>query len=81
MPAGGGDPKRLGDGLIVKIRPEWSRGFSSLQDARDVCVALMEELDTIYTAIADAADFPALQAAVAAGRTHIKLIDTQDGEL
>jgi len=81
MPAGGGDPKRLGDGTVVKIRPEFSRGFSSLQDTRDVCVALMEELDTVYSALAGAADFAAFQTALAAGRTHIKIIDTKDGEL
>ena len=81
MPAGGGDPKVLGDGLVVKIRPEWSRGFSSLQDARDVAVALIEELDGIYAALAAEATYADFQTALAAGRTHIKIIDTKDGEL
>ena len=79
MPAGGGDPKRLGDGMVVKVRPDFTRGGADLWDVRDVTVALMEELDTIYGALAAAADFAAFQTALAAGRTHIKLEDMADG--
>jgi len=78
MPAGGGDPKRLGDGLVVKVRPDFSRGGADLWDVRDVVVALMEELDNIYAAT-QLVDFATMQAALAAGRTHIKLADMRDG--
>ena len=78
MPMGGGDPKRLGDGLVVKIRPDATRGGADLWDTRDAIVALMEELDVIYAAT-QLADFAAMKAALAGGRTWIKLADMKDG--
>ena len=78
MPMGGGDPKRLGDGLVVKIRPDATRGNADIWDTRDAIVALMEEFDAIYAA-SQLADFDAFKAALAAGRTHIKLTDMRDG--
>lgn len=75
-PVGGGNPKQLGDGMVVKIRPEYGRGNSDLWDTRDVVVAFCEELDTIYAA-SQLADFAAFKAALAAGRTSIKLIDSK----
>ena len=79
MPVGGGDPKRLGDGLVVKVRPDFSRGGSDLWDVRDITVALMEELDDIYAA-SQLADFATFKAALVGGRTHIKLKDSKDGQ-
>jgi len=78
MPVGGGDPKRFGDGIVVKVRPDFSRGGADLWDVRDAVVALMEELDGIYAAT-QLADFAAMKAALAGGRTHIKLADMADG--
>lgn len=77
-PMGGGDPKRLGDGLVVKIRPDATRGNADIWDTRDAVVALMEELDDIYAAT-QLADFNAMKAALADGRTHIQLRDMADG--
>lgn len=79
MPIGGGDPKRLGDGVVVKVRPDFGRGFADLWDTRDAIVALCEELDKIYAA-SQLADFDAFKAALAGGRTSIKLVDGQDSE-
>jgi hypothetical protein len=78
MPAGGGDPKRLGDGKVVLVRPDFSRGGADLWDTRDVTVALMEELDRIYAAT-QLADFDAMKTALASGRQSIKLADMADG--
>ena len=78
MPMGGGDPKRLGDGLVVKVRPDATRGSADVWDLRDAIVALMEELDDVYAAT-QLADFNAMKAALASGRTHIKLADMRDG--
>lgn len=78
MPIGGGDPKRLGDGLVVKVRPDATRGGADLWDMRDAIVALMEELDAIYAAT-QLADFASMKAALAGGRTHIQLEDMADG--
>ena len=78
MPAGGGDPKRFGDGLVVKVRPDFSRGGADLWDVRDVVVAIMEELDNIYAGT-QAADFATMKSDLAAGRTHIVLADMADG--
>jgi len=78
MPMGGGDPKRFGDGLVVKIRPDATRGGADLWDMRDAIVALMEEIDTIYAGT-QLADFAAMKAALASGRTQIKLVDMADG--
>lgn len=55
MPAGGGDPKVIGDGQIVKIRPEFSRGNTDIWDTRDVIVALMEENAELRAALVAAA--------------------------
>jgi hypothetical protein len=79
MPVGGGNPKQLGDGLVVKLRPDATRGGADLWDMRDALVALMEELDTIYAA-SQLADFAAFKAALAAGRTKIKLLDMANGQ-
>ena len=78
MPMGGGDPKRLGDGLVVKVRPDATRGNADIWDTRDAIVALLEELDNIYAAT-QLADFATMKAALADGRTHIKLADMRDG--
>ena len=80
MPFGGGDPKVLGDGLIVKVRPTFGRGNAAIWDLRDGFIALMEELDFIFAA-SQLADFPAFKAALTAGRTVIKVVDTKDSEL
>lgn len=79
MPAGGGDPKKLGDGLVVKLRPEYSRGGSDLWDTRDAMVAICEELDKLYVA-SQLVDFAAFKAALAVGRTSIKIVDGTDSE-
>jgi hypothetical protein len=79
MPVGGGNPKLLGDGMVVKLRPDATRGGADLWDMRDALVALMEEFDNIYDELAAAADFAAFQTALAAGRTHIKLVDMANG--
>jgi len=78
MPVGGGDPKRLGDGLVVKLRPDATRGNADIWDMRDAVVALMEELDKIFAA-SQLLDFAAFKAALARGRTWIKLVDMRDG--
>lgn len=78
MPAGGGDPKKLGDGIVVKIRPDFSRGGADLWDVRDCFVAIMEELDKIYDASQET-DFADFKTALADGRTAIKLEDMADG--
>jgi hypothetical protein len=80
MPVGGGNPKVLGDGMVVKLRPDATRGGADLWDMRDAIVALMEELDKIYDELAGAADFAAFQTALAAGRTSIKLLDMANGQ-
>jgi len=79
MPAGGGDPKRIGDGLVVKIRPDFSRGGADLWDTRDVVVALLEERQELFAAIAGAADFAAFKVAAAALSAKIELIDAVQG--
>jgi len=78
MPVGGGDPKRLGDGKVVKLRPDATRGSADVWDLRDAIVALMEELDRIYAA-SQLADFATFQSALASGRSSIKLADMADG--
>jgi hypothetical protein len=78
---GGGDPKRLGDGLVVKLRPDATRGNADIWDTRDAVVALMEELDDLYALVAAAADFAAfkLAAGLRGSRKWIKLADMRDG--
>ena len=78
MPLGGGDPKRFGDGIVVKVRPDFGRGGADLWDMRDALVALMEEIDVIYAASQEA-DFGDFKTAAAVGRTHIVLTDMADG--
>ena len=79
MPVGGGNPKILGDGMVVKLRPDATRGGADLWDMRDALVALMEELDKIYDA-SQLADFAAFKVALASGRTVIKLVDMANGQ-
>lgn len=79
MPVGGGNPKKLGDGMVVKLRPDATRGGADLWDMRDALVALMEELDAIYAA-SQLLDFDAFKTALAGGRTHIKLLDMANGQ-
>lgn len=75
MPAGGGDPKKIGDGQTVKIRPDYSRGGADLWDARDVLVAQIEERQELLAALAGAADFASFKSAAAALEAKIVLID------
>ena len=81
MPVGGGNPKNLGDGMVVKLRPEYSRGNTDIWDTRDAIVALMDEFDRIYAALATSATYGDLQTALAGGRTYIKLLDSKDGQV
>jgi hypothetical protein len=78
MPAGGGDPKRIGDGTTVKIRPNFSRGNIDIWDLRDIVVALIEERQELFAEIAAAADFAAFKTAAAGLTAKIELIDSLD---
>lgn len=78
MPAGGGDPKIIGDGQIVKVRPEFTRGNCDVWDLRDVVVALLEEREELRTAITGAADFAGFQTAVGNLPRWIHIIDSQN---
>lgn len=75
MPVGGGDPKVAGDGQVVVIRPEFSRGGSDLWDVKDVVVAAREELDDIRAALAASATYALFQTAVAALPKRFVLLD------
>ena len=75
MPVGGGDPKQIGDGQVVKIRPDFSRGNADLWDTRDIVVALMEERQELFAALAGAGSFAAFQTAAAALTAKIQIID------
>lgn len=77
MPAGGGDPKQIGDGQTIKIRPEFSRGGSDIWDTRDIVVALIEERQELFAALAGAANFAAFQTAAAALRPKLELLDSR----
>jgi hypothetical protein len=66
MPMGGGNPKVLGDGMQVVIRPETTRGNSDIWDVRDALVALIEERNDLRAAIAASALDAGFKAAVAA---------------
>jgi hypothetical protein len=77
MPAGGGDPKQIGDGQIVKIRPDFSRGGADLWDMRDVVVAQIEERQELLAALAGAADFASFKTAAAGLVARVELIDGQ----
>jgi hypothetical protein len=81
MPAGGGDPKVIGDGNVVKLRPEFTRGNCDVWDLRDVVVALMEEREGLRAALAGAADFPAFKVAVAALPRWVQVIDSINNSL
>lgn len=69
------DPKKLGDDLVVKIRPDFSRGFADLWEVRDALVAICQELDRIYV-LGNAGG-----AWGGVARRYIKIIDGQDSEL
>lgn len=87
MPLGGGSPKQLYDGMVVIVRPDFSRGNADLWETRDAVVALMEELDKVYTYFAAQSTAMALPAGSIAtlqanwatltppSRTAIKLAD------
>ena len=68
------NPKKVGDDLIVKLRPDWSRGGADLWETRDAFAAVCQELDKIYAA-SQLADFATMKAALASGRTSIVFID------
>lgn len=76
MPAGGGDPKVIGDGQVVKIRPEFTRGNCDVWDMRDVLVALLEEREELRAAIAANMDYATFQTAVAALPRWVQIIDS-----
>jgi hypothetical protein len=76
MPVGGGDPKVIGDGNVVKIRPEFTRGNCDVWDLRDVVVALLEEREDLRTALAGAATYADFQIAVAALPRWVQIIDS-----
>jgi|GEM_PF-3204818 len=80
MPVGGGDPKILGDGTVVYLRPDATRGGADVWELADALVAVMEELDLIYADAVAAADGNAFRVALAArgGRTVIQLLDRAD---
>lgn len=75
MPAGGGDPKVIGDGQTVFLRPEFSRGGSDLWDMKDVVVALLEEREEMRAALAASATYALFQTAVAALPRRVVLLD------
>jgi hypothetical protein len=77
MPAGGGDPKQIGDGTVVKIRPDFSRGGADLWDMRDVVVAQIEERQELLAALASAGDFATFKSNAAALVARVELIDGQ----
>lgn len=76
MPMGGGDPKVVGDGQTVFIRPETGRGNSDIWDLRDVLMAFIEERQELRAAIIAAANFGALQTAVATLPRRVQVIDS-----
>lgn len=76
MPVGGGDPKVIGDGQTVKIRPDFSRGNADIWDVRDIVVALLEERREFKAAVAASVDYATLKAGIAALPDRIELIDS-----
>jgi len=76
MPIGGGDPKQIGDGLVVKLRPDAGRGGADIWDLRDIVVALMEERQELFAIIASEANYADFQTAAAALTPKLALIDT-----
>lgn len=79
MPVGGGDPKQIGDGQIVKIRPDFGRGNADVWDVRDITVALIEERQELLAALAGAVDFAAFKTAAAALTARLQIIDDAPG--
>jgi len=73
----GSDPKKLNDGQTVVIRPDFAKGGADLHCTVDCVVALIEEIDKIYAA-SQLAAFANFKAALAGGRTAIRL-DRKDG--
>lgn len=78
MPAGGGDPKRIGDGTTVKIRPNFGRGNIDIWDIRDIVVALIEERQELFAIIASEATHADFKTAAALLTAKIELIDSLD---
>jgi hypothetical protein len=78
MPMGGGNPKIVGDGQVVVLRPEATRGNSDIWDMKDVIVALIEEREELRAALAGAINYGAFQVAVAALPRWVKIIDSQN---
>lgn len=78
MPMGGGNPKVVGDGQVVVLRPDATRGNADIWDMKDVVVALIEEREDIRAALAGAALYADFQAAVAALPRWVKIIDSQN---
>jgi hypothetical protein len=76
MPIGGGDPKQIGDGLVVKLRPDAGRGSADIWDLRDIVVALMEERQELFAIIASEANYADFQTAAALLTPKLELIDT-----
>lgn len=83
MPIGGGSPKRIGDGMVVYIRPDAGKGNADVWDVYDAVIALMEEIDKIYAALnanpANYGDFATALGAPNAARSWIQLRDRADG--
>lgn len=75
MPVGGGDPKLIGDGQVVKIRPDFGRGNADVWDIRDIAVALIEERQEWVAALAAAGTYGDFQTAVAALTPKLQIID------
>lgn len=75
MPVGGGDPKLIGDGQVVKIRPDAGRGNADVWDIRDITVALIEERQELFAAIAASADFATFKTNAAALTPKLEIID------
>ena len=70
----GTNKKVIGDGQVVRIRGDYSIGLADIQATHDALVATCEEVQDLYTMVADAADFAALKTAMAA-RGPLKYIE------
>jgi hypothetical protein len=81
MPMGGGDPKIVGDGQVVVLRPDATRGNADIWDMKDVIVAFIEERENLRAALAGAVAYADFQAAVAALPRWVKIIDSQNDTL
>lgn len=78
MPMGGGNPKVVGDGQVVVLRPDATRGNADIWDMKDVVVALIEEREELRAAIAANMDYATFQTAVAALPRWVRIIDSQN---